>query len=94
MENPLADIDRIAALADPVERAIEIGRVLNELQSITVELRVLRQAAVNELRQQGWSLSRIGQAVSLHPNRIQQIAEGRAGGGAGGTRPTTDTPDP
>lgn len=80
----MADIDRIVQIPDPAERAVEIGRVLNTLQDITGELRSLRQAAVRELQAKGWSYAKIGEALDLHRNRVQQIAEGRAGGGRGG----------
>ncbi|NED99288.1 helix-turn-helix domain-containing protein [Phytoactinopolyspora halotolerans] len=77
MENPFRE--RIAAIADPVERAVEIGKVLNGLPEMASDLRELRQAAVLELRAAGWSYGQIGQALGLHRNRVQQIAEGRSG---------------
>lgn len=77
MDNPLRE--RIDAIADPVERAVEIGKMLNGLPNMASELRELRQAAVLELRQAGWSYGRIGEALGLHRNRVQQIAEGRTG---------------
>jgi hypothetical protein len=84
VENPLTDLSRITALTDPAERAVELGKVLNALPDITAELRALRQAAVLELRDAGWSYGRIGKALHLHRNRAQQIAEGRTAGGQGG----------
>lgn len=84
VENPLADIDRIKTIADPAERAREIGKVLNAVPVVYAELRQLRQAAVLELREQGLTYSQMAPLLGLHRNRIQQIAEGRTGGGKGG----------
>lgn len=80
----MSDIDRIRAIPDPAQRAVEIGKVLNKIPDITAELRALRQAAVVELRDQGWSLARIGDALGIHRNRAQQILQGRSAGGQGG----------
>jgi DNA-directed RNA polymerase specialized sigma24 family protein len=88
MENPLADIDRMKAIDDPAQRAVEIGKVLNALPDITAELRALRQAAVLELRAQKLSYAQIGEKLGLHRNRVQQIAEGRSAGGQGGGKAT------
>jgi len=77
MENPLADIDRILAISDPLERAREIGRVLNELPKTSGELKAARRAAISELRDQGLSLAAIGEKLDLHRNRVQHIIEGR-----------------
>jgi len=73
----LADIDRIEAITDPEQRAIEIGRVLNELPEVAAKLRAWRQSDVVRMREQGMSLAEIGIKLGLHRNRVQQIAEGR-----------------
>ena len=80
----MANIGRIQRIADPGRRAVEIGRVLNALPGIAAELRAMRQQAVLELRSHGFSYAEIGQRLGLHRNRVQQIAEGRSGGGKGG----------
>lgn len=84
VENPLADIDRIEKIEDPAERAVEIGKILNSLPEVAGELRSLRQKAVLELRERGLSYAEIAPLLDLHRNRVQQIAEGRSGGGKGG----------
>jgi DNA-directed RNA polymerase specialized sigma24 family protein len=90
MEDPMANIARIGQITDPRERAIQIGKVLNTLPAIAAELRALRQAAVLELRARGLSYADISELLGLHRNRVQQIAEGRPGGGKGGVkRPVT-----
>lgn len=80
MENPLADLDQVAEIADPVKRAREIGRRLGALQDYAELLRKLRQEAVLELRARNLSFGEIGRELGLHRNRVQQIAEGRSGG--------------
>lgn len=79
------ELARIKALADPAERAVEIGRLFKSLADTYGELRELRQTAVLELRASGWSYGKIGEALDLHRNRVQQIAEGRTGGIKGGS---------
>lgn len=75
MENPWRA--RIEAISDPVERAMEIAKILNEMPNLSHELKAMRQAAILELRAAGWSYGRIGEALGIHRNRVQQIAEGR-----------------
>jgi hypothetical protein len=85
VENPLADIDRIRAIADPGERAVAIGDVLNRLPAVAKELREDRRTAVLQLRDQGKSFGQIAEQLKIHRNRVQQIAEGRSDGGRAGT---------
>lgn len=89
----MADIERIRAIPDPAERAIEIGKVLNSLPDIAAELRADRQHALQELRDDGWSYGRIGERIGLHRNRVQQIVEGRSAGGQGGSRSDEELSD-
>jgi flagellar biosynthesis/type III secretory pathway chaperone len=88
VENPLANIDQIEKITDPAERAREVGRRLAEIPKYQERLRKLRQAAVLELRAQHLSYGQIGELLSLHRNRVQQIAEGRSAGGQGGSKAT------
>ncbi|NEE01165.1 helix-turn-helix domain-containing protein [Phytoactinopolyspora halotolerans] len=74
----MAEVDRIKSIADPVQRALEVARMEDELAEVHAELRSVRRAAVLELRQAGWSHRQIGEALGIHPNRAQQIAEGRS----------------
>jgi hypothetical protein len=87
VENPLADIDRIELIPDDAERAREIGRRLKAIPTYQERLRQMRQDTVLRMRAQGMSYAQIGREIGLHRNRVQQIAEGRAGGGPG--RPGT-----
>ncbi|NEE03845.1 hypothetical protein [Phytoactinopolyspora halotolerans] len=78
MENPESDLERLKALEDPLERAIEIAKMLNDVVGLEEELLRLRREAVLQLRERGNSYGEIGQALGLHRNRVQQIAEGRS----------------
>lgn len=80
----MADIDSIARIADPAERAKEIGRRLAEVPKHQERLRAMRQAAVLEMRAARLSYAEIGRQLGLHRNRVQQIAEGRSAGGQAG----------
>jgi hypothetical protein len=86
----MAGIDEVAAIADPVERALELGRRLEQVPVVHAHLKQLRQAAVKELKEgQGMTYAEIGRALNLHRNRVQQIYEGRSGG-----RRVTSRPEP
>lgn len=80
------DIEQVGAIKDPAERAREIGRRLALFTEWNARLSDMRQAAVTEMRANGMSLAAIGRELGLHRNRVQQIAEGRPGGGRGGKR--------
>lgn len=80
VENPLADIDNIDNIADPGERAREIGRRLNAIPAWNALLREKRQAVIQEMRASGMSWAEIGREIGMHRNRVQQIGEGRSGG--------------
>ncbi len=81
----MTGIDLIEKIADPAERAKEIGRRLTAIPAHQERLREMRRAAVLELRGRNLSYAEIGRRLNLHRNRVQQIAEGRAGGGKGKT---------
>lgn len=80
----MTGIDEIERIADPTERALEIGRRLAAIPPWQERLRAMRQTAVLELRAEHLSFAQIGERLGLHRNRVQQIAEGRSAGGQGG----------
>lgn len=82
----MADIAQIQQIADPAERAREIGRRLKAVPELQSQLRVLRQDAVLALKAKGMTYAQIGREIGLHRNRVQQIAEGRSAGGQGGNK--------
>lgn len=82
----MADIDEVEKIADPAERAREVGRRMAEVPIWHARLKVIRQAAVAEMRERGMSLAEIGREIGLHRNRVQQILEGRSAGGQGGSK--------
>lgn len=94
VENPLIGIDEIENIPDLAERAKEIGRRLDEIPHFQTRLRLMRQAAVLEMRANGMTYAAIGLAINLHRNRVQQIAEGRTAGGQGGSKPEVEKPEP
>lgn len=86
----MADIDALAEIPDPVERAREVGRRMAQIPAVHQRLKEIRRAAVLEMRNRGMSYADIGAELGLHRNRVQQIADGRSGGGQGGRRPEVD----
>ncbi len=77
----MADIENVKKIADPVERAKAVGKALAALPDVAAELRAMRQEDVLRLREQGWSFGKIGEALGIHRNRVQQIADGKTSGG-------------
>lgn len=77
-------IEQIEHIEDPAERAREIGRRLGEIPDYQERLRIMRQAAVREMKSSGMTYAAIAAEIGLHRNRVQQIAEGRTAGGQGG----------
>jgi DNA-directed RNA polymerase specialized sigma24 family protein len=81
MENPMAGIDEVEQIADPAERAREVGRRMAEIPAWHARMKQIRRDAVVEMKdEQGLSYSEIGRELGLHRNRVQQIYEGRSGG--------------
>lgn len=80
----MANLDELEHIADPAERAREVGRRMAEVPIWHARLKAIRQAAVAEMRERGMSLAEIGKEIGLHRNRVQQILEGRSAGGQGG----------
>jgi len=89
----MANLDELERIADPAERAREVGRRMAEIPIWHARLKAIRQAAVLEMRGNGLSFAEIGRQLGLHRNRVQQIVEGRSGGGQGGGRRTGDETD-
>ena len=79
----MADIDDIERITDPAERARRAGQRLGEIPAWQARLRKIRQEAVVEMKAGDMSYADIGRELGLHRNRIQQILEGRSGGGKG-----------
>ncbi len=82
-------IDKLDRIKDPAERARQAGQRLLAIPEFQERLRKIRQEAVAEMRAQRLSFAQIGEQLGLHRNRVQQIAEGRSGGGKGGARKET-----
>lgn len=87
----MADLDELEQIADPAERAREVGRRMAEIPKWHARLKTIRQAAVAEMKASGMSHADIGRELGLHRNRVQQILEGRSAGGQGGSRPSGET---
>ena len=86
----MADIDDIEQITDPAERARQAGQRLGAIPAWQARLRKIRQEAVVEMKARDMSYADIGRELGLHRNRIQQILEGRPGGGKGAKQTTEE----
>lgn len=74
-------IEEVEQIADPAERAREVGRRMADIPQWHARMARIRRAAVVEMKEQaGMSFSEIAKELGLHRNRVQQIYEGRSGG--------------
>lgn len=77
----MAGIDEVEQIADPAERAREVGRRMAEIPAWHARMKQIRREAVIEMKdRRRMSFSEIGRELGLHRNRVQQIYEGRSGG--------------
>jgi len=67
------DIDRIAAIADPVARARAAGEQQAQHQSAVNRLAKIRRTAIAELRAQGLSYAQVGDSLGVTRGRIAQL---------------------
>lgn len=68
------DVDRIMAIADPAERARQLGVVLKGMTVANAEVSAYRRAAVLELRDsRRLSLAELAAELGLHRGRVQNI---------------------
>ena len=80
------DVERIAALDDPVARARAATEALTEHQEAVTRLARIRRAAVAELRASGFSFAQVGERLGVTRARVAQlewITAGSASSSAG-----------
>lgn len=77
----MAGIDEVEQIADPAERAREVGRRMAEIPTWHARMKQIRRDAVVEMKDsRSMTFSEIARELGLHRNRVQQIYEGRSGG--------------
>jgi predicted transcriptional regulator len=75
-------IDALGQIADPTERAKEVGAVLKNLPERNKELKALRQAAVAEmLRREGATYRSVAEELGVHFTTVQAIVKGHSSSG-------------
>lgn len=72
----MTNIDQVAAIDDPAERARVATELLAEHQSAVARLAQIRRKAVAELRSQGLSYAKVAQALGVTRARIAQLGAG------------------
>ena len=79
----MTEIERIRDIADPAERATALGKVLQDLPTLTTEASTLRRAALQEMKDAGLSLAEIAAKVTddngkpMDRSRVWQILQGK-----------------
>lgn len=75
-------IDALGQIADPTERAKEVGAVLKNLPERNKALKELRQAAVLEmLGREGATYRSVGAELGVHFTTVQAIVKGHSSSG-------------
>ena len=75
-------IDSLGQIADPTERAREVGKVLKNLPDRNKQLKELRQAAVLELlAQDGATYRSVAAELGVHFTTVQAIVKGHSSSG-------------
>jgi DNA-binding GntR family transcriptional regulator len=69
----------VAAIADPLERARALQRLMNESTGLSVEAARYRRDAIAEARAEGLTPPQIAAALGVSPGRVRQIPPERAG---------------
>lgn len=67
-----------ARIADPVERARALTRLMTEDQGLVTEAARYRRHAIAEAREQGRTLEQIAGALGVTPGRVSQMGKGPA----------------
>jgi len=76
----VADIDKLAEVEDPTERALTAHSLIDDHQTAIAELSRMRREALEELLAQGMSQTRLADLLGMSRSRISQLL-------AAGTRP-------
>ncbi|MFI1485743.1 sigma-70 family RNA polymerase sigma factor [Streptomyces sp. NPDC020747] len=78
--SPFENLKHLAEQGDPIQRAKDVGKVLEAIPDLQHWLREVRQGAVQEMRNEGMSHAEVGKELGLSRARAQQIVEGRTTG--------------
>lgn len=74
----LRTLQEAAAITDPLERARQLTRLMNEDQGLMERAAAYRRHAIAEARTQGKTLEQIGAAIGVSPGRVSQMRKGPA----------------
>lgn len=67
-----------AGIADPVERARVLGRMMTEVQGLVTQAATFRRHAIAEARAAGLTVEQIAGGLGVSPGRISQMGKGPA----------------
>ncbi|GGK10671.1 hypothetical protein GCM10010123_45840 [Pilimelia anulata] len=66
--------ERLAAIADPRERAVQVADVLAVLTGVVDALRSLRRSTVRELLNTPMTGTEVAELLGVSPQRVSQLA--------------------
>jgi GntR family transcriptional regulator len=67
-----------AQIADPIQRARALTRLMTQDQGLTEQAARYRRHAIAEAREHGMTLEQIGTALGVTPGRVHQMGKGEA----------------
>jgi biotin operon repressor len=71
-----AELERLSAIADPIERARELGKLIPTSEDLLRQVRLARAAAVAEANvEHGLSYPRIAEALDINESNIQHLIQ-------------------
>lgn len=74
----LRALHETAQIADPLERARALSRLMIQDQALTEQAARYRRHAISEARERGLTLEQIGAALGVTPGRVSQMGKGPA----------------
>ncbi|MFC0436621.1 sigma-70 family RNA polymerase sigma factor [Kutzneria buriramensis] len=69
----MTDVERVAAVADPAERAQLVGTLIDEHQAVIAELSRLRREALEQLQAGGMTQTQMAALLDMSKGRISQL---------------------
>ena len=84
LPTPTDVVHAVNAIDDAAARGLAATGALNDLASAMEAMKEIRQSAVAELVEAGWTYDEIGKAIGVTRGRAYQIGQGMSGSTAKG----------
>lgn len=73
VEQAVTDVERVAAIEDPVERAQTVGTLIDEHQAVIAELSRVRREALEQLQALGVTQTQMAALLDMSKGRVSQL---------------------